>query len=102
MTVYISGKITGTDDYEERFAKAEKKLSREGFIPVNPLDIPVNCNNGKPSWSDYMREDIKRLVDCDIIYMMKGWKESKGARLEHHIATVLGMGVFYEDWKEAE
>ncbi len=100
MRVYISGKISGTEDYKERFAKAEKKLWREGFRTVNPLDIPAHCNDGEPSWSDYMREDIKRLVDCKAIYMMKGWKESKGASLEHHIAIELGMVVFYEDWKE--
>ena len=30
MKIYISGAITGTDDYMERFAKAEKELTAKG------------------------------------------------------------------------
>ena len=36
-TIYISGKITGTDDYKDRFLKAEQNLSKRGFIVLNPV-----------------------------------------------------------------
>ena len=36
-TIYISGKITGTEDYEERFRKAEMELMSRGFNVLNPV-----------------------------------------------------------------
>ena len=35
--IYISGPITGTDDFYERFMKAEEMLSSEGLSIVNPV-----------------------------------------------------------------
>ena len=37
--IYLSGPITGTDDYTERFQKAEKELTRSGFSVVNPASV---------------------------------------------------------------
>lgn len=37
--VYISGSITGTDDYMERFSKAEKELEAQGFGVINPAKV---------------------------------------------------------------
>ena len=34
MKIYISGKITGTTDYIQRFGRAEKALSN--YIVINP------------------------------------------------------------------
>ena len=38
-----------------------------------------------------MRADIAVLVTCESVAMLDGWTASRGARLEHHIATELGM-----------
>lgn len=46
------------------------------------------------------RQDIKELIFCNSIYMLRGWWRSKGARLERHIAKVLGMKIIYQ--KEVE
>lgn len=35
MKIYISGAINGTDDYMERFAKAEKELTEQGYSECN-------------------------------------------------------------------
>lgn len=35
-TIYISGKITGTDDFRERFAAAESKLKLQGWRVYQP------------------------------------------------------------------
>jgi hypothetical protein len=40
-----------------------------------------------------MRMAIAQLVQCDEIHMLRGWKESKGAKLEHEIAQQLGLLV---------
>ena len=39
MKIYISGAITGTDDYMERFSKAEKELAEQGYSVVNPAKV---------------------------------------------------------------
>ena len=39
MKIYISGAITGTDDYMERFEKAEKELAEKGYSVVNPAKV---------------------------------------------------------------
>ena len=95
MKVYISGKITGMpmDEVEKLFEKAEREMRKCFDDVLSPLWIPVNQNN--PEWRHYMIEDIKVLVDCDAIYMISNWKESRGAILEHHIAKELGMNIIY-------
>lgn len=95
MKVYISGMISGLspETVKEEFGTAETILKCQGHIPVNPL------NNGLESsapWAAHMVADIKMLLDCDSIYMINGWKDSRGAKIEHYIASTLGMGVIYQ------
>lgn len=92
--IYISGPITGLhpDDARGRFAAVESHLRGNGHDVVNPM------NNGVPegsSWSEHMEADIRLLLDCTDIYMLDGWHLSRGARLEHHIASELGMHIIY-------
>ena len=46
-----------------------------------------------PTYTEYMREDIKILARCNAICMLPGWKRSKGARLEYRIAKILNMQI---------
>jgi hypothetical protein len=92
--IYISGKISGIEaEAPKLFEKAEKELSEHGFLVVNPLKL--NHQHDK-SWHSYMKEDVKALCDCDLIYMLSNWKDSKGAIIEHTIAMYLGLKVVYE------
>jgi hypothetical protein len=93
--IYISGKITGTSDYIERFAEAEKRLKKCGEEVINPAKT---CATLPPSlsWQDYMAVAITLLERCDTIYMMAGWEDSKGAVLEHEKAEELGKLIIYE------
>ena len=91
---YISGKITGIErDAEMLFESAEIYLIQIGHNPVNPMKL--NHEHDK-SWHSYMREDIKALCDCDCIYMLSNWIDSKGAIIEHTIAMYLGLKVIYQ------
>lgn len=96
MTIYISGKITGLDLKVafDNFEQAENELLARGFEPVNPMK-KVSEQEGK-TWKEYMLEDIALLWDCDGIYLLKNWKQSKGAKLEWVIARELGLRCFFE------
>lgn len=94
MTVYISGPITGNDDYYEQFMDAYIRLDNLGHSPVSPISIGVELENKlkrKPTWAEYMREDIRELMRCDGIYMMPGWTDSTGSCAEKHIAFIVGI-----------
>ena len=92
--IYISGKISGIEnEAPELFAKAELELQSKGFETVNQMTL--NHNHDK-SWHSYMKEDVKALCECDTIYMLNNWTDSKGAIIEHTIAMYLGLKVQYE------
>jgi len=92
--IYISGKISNIEEEaKELFAKAEKELQEKGFETVNPMAL--NHQHDK-SWHSYMKVDIKALCDCDEIFMLLNWVDSKGAIIEHTIAMYLGIKVRYE------
>lgn len=85
MKVYISGPISGIpyEEVEKAFNEAEVMLQERGYEVVNPL------KNGLPresTWFQHMRADLKLLLDCDVIYMLDGWNNSKGAQIELKIA----------------
>lgn len=88
MKVYISGPITGVENYEENFKQAENKLLSLGLEVFNPArfckDLKDKITN--PSWNDYMKICIPALLECDAIYLLTGWELSKGALLEQKIA----------------
>jgi hypothetical protein len=89
--VYISGKMTGLRDLNfPKFEAAEKLLRENGYEVVNPHKIhPVNCYHY--TWHDFMRNDIKALVDCHIIAVLDDWKESRGAIVE--VQTALSLDI---------
>lgn len=91
--IYISGKITGIDNYAELFENAENLLKSKGFEVINP--VKLNHLHDK-TWQSYMKEDIKALMDCDAIYMLKNWHQSKGAIIEKKLASEVGIQIINE------
>ena len=95
MKTYISGPMTGKPDFNfPAFFAAAAKLRASGLRVVNPAELNTEKDL---SWYACMRKDIAALVECDTILMLKGWEDSAGATLEHHIATRLGMAVVFEE-----
>lgn len=96
MKIYISGRITGLNKQiaTERFEAREKIIRDLGHEPVNPMKIPAWVEH--PTWIDNLKKDITELVKCDAIYMIVGFKDSKGATLEHKIACELNLKIIYE------
>ncbi|MGG1601114.1 DUF4406 domain-containing protein [Paenibacillus naphthalenovorans] len=90
MIIYISGPMSGLpDNNKPAFHAAAKLLRNLGHTVINPAEIEVP----DPSWSNYMREDIRQMMAADIVVLLPGWANSRGAKLERHIAIEIGMPV---------
>lgn len=92
MKIYISGQISGKEDYKQVFESVEKELSGQGFDVVNPCKLPHDHDK---SYESYMKEDIRAMLDCDVIYLIRGWQESPGATLEYEVASKCGLHIMY-------
>jgi hypothetical protein len=94
--VYISGKITGLvyEEAFENFKKAEDYLKGKGYEVVNPMTIEHNHDK---SWENYMKVDLIEMLKCDAVYFMKGFFNSKGARMEFDIAERLKIELMFEN-----
>ena len=92
---YISGAITGTDDYMERFAKAEKELTECGYSVINPAKVNARLPDDT-TYEEYMKMSLAMLDMCDYIYMLNGWQNSSGACLEYQYAKTLGKNIIFE------
>ena len=88
---YISGQISGLDrrTYLARFGRAAELVAQEGYEPVNPCSFLV-CR-----WPWLYRligyrltllYDLWRLSQCDRIYMIPAWHQSRGAKIESFFA----------------
>lgn len=88
--VYISGKISGLSEkeYKNNFNSAELYLTGLGYDVVNPVAYDTIPNG---TWKDYMRRDLKLLLDCDYIYLLDNWTESTGAKVEYSLARDIGI-----------
>ncbi len=91
MKIYLAGPMTGLPELNfPEFHACAEKLRAAGHVVINPAEINTDP---EARWADCMRADIRELVLCEAIALLPGWMESRGARLERHIAVQLGMDV---------
>lgn len=88
--VYLSGPITGTEDYLERFKRCKKYLDDDNNEVVSPIENGLDEN---APYHEHMRRDVYLLTTCDAIYMMKGWESSHGCVSENYIAKLIGLEI---------
>lgn len=95
MKIYISGAISNTDDYMERFAKAEKELTEQGYSVVNPAKVNAQLPEDT-NYEEYMKMCFCMLDMCEAIYMLKTWNKSCVANRELGYAMAKDMIIIYE------
>jgi ATP-dependent Zn protease len=116
-TIYIAGPMTGHKNFnEEAFDNAERRLSNRGWDVISPIAVErvdgvvFTGRSGNESIKEMTGETIKDIVErdisllchqCDAIYMLRGWKKSKGATAECYVAKWLGLDIYYEDGRDA-
>lgn len=101
-TAYLSGKITGLsiEEYTAKF-NAVDELLNNAYVVINPVTLCANLDNTGATWADYMELCCKELFKFKetpkhlTIFMLAGWEDSTGARVEHAIAKELGFRIVY-------
>lgn len=96
-TIYLSGPMTGLPNNNfDAFNDAALFFREMGYEVINPAEIAPDTTL---TWHQCMREDIKALMDCELLVLLTGWEASQGAHLEMHIASRIGMPVVqYRDF----
>lgn len=89
--VYIAGPMTGLPDFNyPAFHEAAAKLRAMGYEVVNPAENDRDTND---PWEVFLREALQKMLTCDSVALLPGWEDSRGARLEVHVANAIGMRV---------
>lgn len=101
--IYIAGKMTGLPKFNfPAFYAAEEQLRAAGWIVYNPARIDNEKGFDENLDHKFTLEEVKAFAvqDIDIllhkvkaIYLLRGWRDSKGARAEHAIAEWLGHQI---------
>lgn len=92
--------MTGYPDHNyDSFFKIEKKLKELGFNNLlnpasNPKDVTLH------SWSEFMRDAIRMVIDSDAIVFLNGWDKSVGANIEMILGKALNLKLLDEDLNE--
>jgi len=92
--IYIAGPMTGLPNYNRKAF-----IMAAGHISTNTDLIPVHTawiRDGL-AWSEYMELAQDMLSLCDLVCVLPGWEQSKGAQIEVALARDAGMPVIELD-----
>lgn len=94
LKCYISLPISGYDLAERRklAEKVKAFLVAASLEPISPLDKGLS---DEAPYAEHMREDLKILLECDAICLVKGWERSRGCNVENIIAQTLNLQTLY-------
>lgn len=89
---FLSGAITNRiDSYKEYFDEAKECFDDIGIDSYNPSVIDINT-----PWEQAMKETLSQLKECDFVYVLKNWEDSKGVKIEIEQAKKWNIPIFYE------
>ena len=98
--IYLSAPISayavtknGEQERRDYFKAYAVKMEAAGFKVFNPMENGLEFNAEK---SEHMKKDIRELLKCDAIVMLKGWQMSKGCTTEWEVAKAIGIRIMYE------
>lgn len=104
--VYIAGPMSGKPDWNfPAFFEAERQLLGMGYEVINPAhnDGPTveealksagSTDSPNHTWAYYMKRDLPHVLSVDALCLLPGWQDSRGAKLEVHVAKAIGLPIY--------
>ena len=77
------------------FSRADKIIEDLGMTPINPMERTWGLRPSNAWWL-HMVKDIILLMLCHAVFFQKGWKDSRGARIEFRVARLLCKDMYFE------
>lgn len=95
MKLYLSGPMTGKPEHNyPAFAVAAKALRELGHEVISPAELGEEGHvPGDMAWEEYLARDLKGMLDCEGVVVLRGWGKSQGACLEVYVARALNKRV---------
>lgn len=92
MIIYLSGPMSGLPDHNyPAFEATAHQLRRNGMTVLTPTSI--GQHDGW-TWEQYMGAALAMQSRATATYMLPGWRQSRGARIEHEFARALGHRIY--------
>lgn len=95
MKLYIAGPMTGLPEYNfPVFAEAARNLRLAGFevFPAHEIDHGEDpANIGHLTHEQYLKADLRVLLQCDAAAFLPGWTCSRGATVEMAVCVATGV-----------
>lgn len=105
--IFISGPITAPTFYQvnQNIRRAEAiavRLLKKGWsvhCPHKNSEFLQGALHKHPEedFERWMAVDFEMLSRCDAVFMMRNWRKSRGAKMEHAEAKRLEKEIYYEE-----
>lgn len=104
IEVMISQPMNGKTDGEIQAVREDLTIKIQHYLKekypeewsFNIIDSVIKNHESKYTLECFA-ESIMFLSQADYLVMANGWRESRGCRLEHEIASEYGVSLLYEE-----
>lgn len=108
MKIYVAGPMSNLPQLNHpMFDRVTAALRNQGHTVFSPaekdrdwgLDPNLASNFSTLDVHMVLRWDLQKIMECDVLVLLPGWKRSEGTKLEVIVAISTGRQIFY--WSEA-
>jgi hypothetical protein len=93
VRVCLAGPMTGLPEYNyQAFRSVAAQWRADGHDVLDPSQ-KFNGRTDLP-YEVYIKASIIDVLSADALAVLPGWNDSKGASLEHAIASALGYPIY--------
>lgn len=97
MKAFISQPMKGKSDEEILAERADAfALIKSVQLDAELIDTLIKDDiKEKHGGLKYLAKSIEMLDEADAVWMLKGWENARGCKIEHDSAIAYGIPVYY-------